>query len=83
MSLNLRLVKASQFLQQFKLHICRKPRKEHIILNVLSHLGSTNVGPTDLNYSELDILVIYNVTFIKIYLILVLQILARYKANNY
>lgn len=47
MRLNLRLVQASQFLQQFKLDIRHKPRKERIILNTLRHLTSVNSQPTD------------------------------------
>lgn len=79
--LNLRLVQASQFLQQFKLDIWHKPGREHIIPNVLSRLANANTRYPNLLYSELDILFTYNTTLIKIYPALVSQILAGYKED--
>lgn len=83
MRLNLRFVKASQFLQQFKLDVWHKPNKEYIISDSLNHLTSINVGYTNLFYSELDALFIYNITFVKIYPSLISRILAGYKDNKY
>ena len=40
MRLNLRLVRASQFLQQFKLDVRHKSGKEHIVPDALSRLAS-------------------------------------------
>ncbi len=64
MRLNLRLVRASQFLQQFKLDIRHKPGKEHIIPDALSRLTSANTGHADLHHSELDALFTYNTTLV-------------------
>lgn len=83
MRLNLRLVRASQFLQQFKLDVCHKPGKEHIIPDALSQLASVNIGQADPSYSELDVLFIYNTTLIEIHPKLISRILARYEADNY
>lgn len=81
MKLNLKLVQASQFLQQFRLDVRHKPGKEYIIFDTLSYL--TNATPTliDLHYSKLDTLYIYNNILIEIYLYLVSQILARYNSD--
>ncbi len=81
MRLNLRLVRASQFLQQFKLDIRHKPGKEHIIPDALSHLASTNTCHPDPQYSELDALFTYNATLVVIHLVLVSRILAGYGAD--
>ena len=80
MKLNLRLVRAFQFLQQFKLNVWYKPSKEHIVLDALSRLASTNRHPNP-QHSELDVLFIYNTTLFEMHLALVSQILAGYKAN--
>ena len=79
--LNLRLIRASQFLQQFKLDIRHTPGKEHIIPDALSHLASANSPPTDARHSELDVLFIYNITLIKIHPTLVSRILASYDTD--
>lgn len=81
MRLNLRLVWASQFLQQFKLNVRHKPKKEHIISNTLSRLTSAGAAHGDPHYSELNVLYVYNITFIEIYPNLVSQILAGYNSN--
>lgn len=81
MRLNLRLVRALQFLQQFKLDVRHKPGKEHIIPDVLSRLASTNVGQTNPSYSELDVLFVYNTTLVEIYPDLLSKILAGYNAD--
>lgn len=83
MRLNLRLVKASQFFQQFKLDVRHKSEKENIITNTLSRLVNINVGLTNPGYLELDALFTYNATFVKIYSTLILRILAGYKADAY
>ena len=83
MRLNLWLVTASQFLHQFRLDFRHKPNKEHIIPNALSRLASTNVGCTNLFYSELDILFTYNTTLVKIYPTLISKILASYEYDEY
>lgn len=81
MRLNLRLVRASQFLQQFRLDVRHKPRKEYIIPNALSRLANATPTPTDPYYSELDALYIYNTTLIKIHPHLVSRILAGYDSD--
>ena len=80
MRLNLRLVRASQFLQQFKLDVRYKPGKEHIIPDALSRLASANRHP-DPEHSELDALFTYNPTFVKMHPALVSQILEGYQAD--
>ena len=42
MRMNLRLVRAFQFLSQFNLDVRHKPDKEHIVLDALSRLVSAN-----------------------------------------
>lgn len=81
MRLNLQLIKAFQFLQQFKLDVCHKLDKEHIILDALSRLASSNIGPIELSYLELNAFYICNTTLIEIHLILIFQILAEYNSN--
>ena len=83
MRMNLRLVRASQFLQQFRLDLRHKPGKEHIIPDALSRLASTNVGCSDASHSELDALFTYNSTLIEIQPDLVSRILAGYEDDEY
>lgn len=77
MRLNLRLVRASQFLQQFRLDVCHKPGKEHIVPDALSRLASANKYP-DPQHSEPDTLFTYNITLVEMHPALVSQILAGY-----
>ena len=59
--INVRLVRALQFLRQFHLDVRYKPGKEYIILDALSCLISTNYDATsskDNDYFELDVLFI-------------------------
>ncbi len=81
MRLNLRLVRASQFLQQFKLDVRHKPGKEHIIPDALSRLASANTQHPDPQHSELDALFTYNTTLVEMHPALVSQILAGYQAD--
>ena len=74
-------MRASQFLQQFKLDVRQKLGKEHIIPDALSHLANAIPTPTDPHYLELDALYIYNTTLIEIHLQLVSQILAKYDSD--
>ena len=83
MRVNLRLVQASQFPQQFKLNIYNKSDKEYIILDTLSRLASGNTWHPNLQHSELDALFTYNTTLVKIYPALVFQILAIYKVDSW
>ncbi len=81
MRLNLRLVRASQFLQQFKLEVRHKPGKEHIIPDALSRLASSNTGHADPQHSELDALFAYNTTLVELHPTLISRILAGYEAD--
>lgn len=81
--MNLRLVKASQFFQKFKLDVRYKPGKEDIIPNALNRLASINVGCANLSYSKLDALFMYNATLVEIYSDRVLRILAGYEGDEY
>lgn len=81
MRLNLRLVRVSQFLQQFKLSVRHKPGKEHIIPDALSRLTSSNTRHSDAQHSEFDALFTYSTTLIELYLTLISRILVGYKAD--
>lgn len=70
-------------MQKFKLDICYKLKKEYIIPDTLNCLASINVGLANPSYSELNELFTYNMTFIEIHFILILQILVKYKAEAY
>lgn len=81
MRLNLRLVRASQFLQQFKLDVRHKPRKEYIIPDALSCLASAGAPPVDPHYLELDVLFLYNTTLVEIHPTLISRIIVGYNAD--
>ena len=81
MRLNLRLMRASQFFQQFKLEVRHKPGKEHIIPDALSRFVSSNTGHADPQHSELDALFTYSTTLVKLYPTLISRILAGYEAD--
>ena len=53
----MRLVRASQFLRQFRLNIRYKSGKEHIVSDALSRLASANTSPVlPSDHLELDVL---------------------------
>ena len=81
MRLNLRLVRVSQFLQQFKLKVRHKLGKEQIIPDALSRLASSNTGHADPQHSELNALFTYSITLVEFHLTLISRILAGYKAD--
>ena len=54
MRMNIRLVRASQFLKQFKLDIRHKSEKQHIMLNALSRLINLNHNKKTPEYFKLD-----------------------------
>ena len=57
MRMNVRLVRASQFLRQFRLEVRHKPGKEHIVPDALSRLTSARPTSTlSSDHSELDAL---------------------------
>ena len=66
MQINVRLVRTSQFLRQFRLIVRHKPGKKHILPDALSRLASanTNLPSQDITYSELDALFAYNATLV-------------------
>lgn len=82
--MNVQLVQASQFFCQFCLMVCHKLGKEHIILDALSRLASTNINylSSNPNYEELDVLFTYNTTLIKVNLKLFQRIVKGYKADS-
>lgn len=77
----MQLIRAFLFLEQFKLNICYNLGKKYIILDTLNCLKNANTYLVIAFYLELDILFIYNTILIKIYLTLVLKILARYNTD--
>ena len=59
--LNLRLIRASQYLQQFDLEVRHKPGKRNVIPDALSRLASTNVSLSQRkDHAELDALHVTN-----------------------
>ena len=65
--MNIRLVKASQFLNQFNFDVKYKSRKEHIISDVLFRLISSNINLfSNSNHFELNALYVYNTTFVEL-----------------
>lgn len=83
MRLNLWLVRASQFLQQFKLDVRHNPGKEYIIPHALNQLASANIGQVNPFYLELEALFAYNTILVKICPELISRILAGYEVDNY
>ncbi len=64
--LNLRLVRASEYIQRFRhLEFRHKPGKQHIVPNALSRLKSNNNGDIDAE-GELNTLYAYYVSLIEI-----------------
>ena len=55
--MNLRLVRASDYLQRFDLIIRYKPSKQHIVPDVLLRLESSYINPTTSEVRELDTLI--------------------------
>ena len=83
MRMNVRLVKASQFLRQFHLIVRHKPGKEHIIPDALSKLASANSSGHNAEYAELDTLFVYHTTLVRINPDLVKQILDGYTSDGW
>lgn len=81
--MNICLMRASQFLQQFRLVVRHKPGKEHIIPDALSRLANANCAGQNEVYSELDALFIYHATLVKISPDLIKRILDGYLSNNW
>lgn len=82
--MNVRLVRASQFLHQFRLVVCYKPGKEHIMPDALSRLASanTNLPSQDPDYSELDALFTYSATLVEIHPGLIKKIIEGYQKDD-
>ena len=83
MRMNVRLVRASQFLRQFHLIVRHKPEKEHIIPDALSRLVNTNSLGYDAEYAKLDALFVYHTTLVRINPDLVKRILDGYTSNGW
>ena len=65
--LNLRLVRASQYLQRFDLDVRHKPGKSNVIPDALSRLPSTNQHTAlPPEHAELDALYAYTTTLVEI-----------------
>ena len=54
---NLLIIQASKYLQQFNLNICHKPGKRHIISNALSRPASCEKTARSTNKGKLDVLI--------------------------
>lgn len=83
MRMNVRLVRASQFLKQFHLIVRHKSGKEHLILDTLTRLASANSSGHDLEYAELDALFVYHTTLVEINPDLVKRIFDGYNADKW
>lgn len=83
MRMNICLVKAFQFLQQFYIMVNHKPEKEYIVPNTLNRLSNTNRARHDNLYSELDALFTYHATLMEISPNLIKRIFDGYLADNW
>ena len=83
MRMNVCLVRASQFLRQFRLVVRHKPGKEHILPDALSRLASanTNLPSQDPSYSKLDAFFAYNTTLVAMNEDLAQRIVKGYESN--
>jgi hypothetical protein len=61
--LNLRLIRAFEYIQRFNVIIKHKPEKHHIVPDALSRLASENDEHAS-NSKELDVLTITDIAFI-------------------
>ena len=82
MRMNVRLIRASQFLRKFHLIVRHKPGKKHIIPDALSRLASTNSSGHDAEYAELEALFVYHTTLMRINPDLVKRILDGYMSDG-
>ena len=57
--MNLRLVRASDYLQRFELVIRHKPGKQHVVPDALSRLENSYMNPAAPDIGELDALTVY------------------------
>lgn len=60
-------VQAFQFPQQFKFDVWHKQGKKQIISDTLSQFANANTWHPDSQYSELNVLLTYNIMLVKIY----------------
>lgn len=81
--MNVHLVRAFWFLQQFCPLVRHKPGKEHIIPDALSRLASANFPGYNKVYSELDALFTYYATLMEISPNLIKRIFNGYPAQNW
>ena len=63
--LNLRLIRASQYLQRFDLDVRHKPGKKNVVPDALSRLASTNQYAMPPGHAELDALYAYTTTLVE------------------
>lgn len=80
--LNLWLVGAYQFLQQFKLNVRHKLKKKYIIVNILNQLANINCDLTNPSHSEFEAFFVYNITLVEIYSTLMARIPAKYNTDT-
>lgn len=83
MRINIRLVRGSQYLHQFRLLMRHKSGKEYIILDALSKLAGAKNTTHNNKYSELDSLFVYHITLVEINLNLVKHILDGYVSDSW
>lgn len=82
MRMNVCLVRAFQFFQQFCLVVHHKPEKKLIILDAVSRLANVNHAGHNNHSPKLDVLFIYHTTLVEISPKLVKHIFDGYLADN-
>ena len=64
--LNLRLVRASDYIQRFRLDIRHKPGRLHVVPDALSRLATTNEDPTMQNKDEGELDVLFTTSLVEL-----------------
>ena len=85
MRMNVRLVRASQFLCGFWLTIRHNPGKKHIVPDALNRLASTDSNLLDHvpEYAELDVLFAYSTTLVELRLTMLSMIIRGYGRDTW
>lgn len=81
MKMNVRLIRALQFLNKFTFNICHKLGRLNIVSDALSRLPSNNIMVKEINpdFNKLDALYAYNTTLVEIDKAFTAKICKRYK----
>ena len=80
--MNVKLVRAFQFFNQFNLNIRYKSNKNYIIFDALFRLASFNLTILKSDYFELNALFVYNITFVEMFNDFIQKITQKYSKNS-